>query len=288
MEGQRKFNTFGSSATSLSRKSELESSKPSFILKIDRAHKHLEDLKAEIHKWVQSDNCSSVLNQDSADPKKFVLFANARRVPEQPFSLLIGDVVQNLRSALDHLVFAISDCHAGGLTEDQKTIPQFPICDTVKDFNKNGKRRIKLLNPAAQEIIEQLQPYNRKGGMMKPCLARLAELSNADKHRLIHLTASTVEGFRIQGVEPDMEVSACYIADGAGKLDPELDTLIAYYIIESPDPELYKRLSEKVRFDIGFADGWIYGTGVGDTLFMIEDYIRRKVIPPLLPFLSET
>jgi hypothetical protein len=104
-------------------------------------------------------------------------------------SLIFGDVVQDLRGALDHLVYALADWRTqGNIQRPDKT--QFPICDGLGDFNSKANRYLSELHPLHVAVIERFQTYNpindlwptnQQGGHP---LALLRDLSDADKHRL--------------------------------------------------------------------------------------------------------
>src|SRR5205085_1988592 len=82
------------------------------------------------------------------------------------FSLMVGDIVHGMRSALDNLVYALAVKESGAPAADGSTVLQFPIADhSLAWFNpakKKGQRdRIALLSIAARAEIERLQPYSR-------------------------------------------------------------------------------------------------------------------------------
>jgi hypothetical protein len=112
---------------------------------------------------------------------------------------VVGDCVQNLRSSLDHLVFALAEKHSGPLSEEDARACQFPI---IRDETRKGQtgagpsvfqnnvlpRDIKDLSPAAQTIIE-MQPYKLGTAYKTHFLWELGELSNTDKHRFVHVVS---------------------------------------------------------------------------------------------------
>ena len=91
------------------------------------------------------------------------------------FGILVGEMIYNLRCALDYLVYELAKLDSG--IEQNGT--QFPIVDTKNDFEGRAKgpwlRGINVTHIAA---IERLQPYNGCNWMK-----RLQECSNPDKHR---------------------------------------------------------------------------------------------------------
>lgn len=108
--------------------------------------------------------------------------------PRFRWGLMLGEVVHNLRSALDALAFALADLKTGR-REDYVT--QFPICSAgTKRFWKDDliRKQIQHIDPVHQKMIEAVQPYHAaKPARLHP-LAMLQRLSNKDKHRGVHVT----------------------------------------------------------------------------------------------------
>jgi len=94
----------------------------------------------------------------------------------QYFAPIIGDVIHNLRSTLDHLVAALIP--NGGA--DPKV--QFPFTECASTLDQTiRKGHVDLADPRAIALIRQMKPY--KGG--NDALYGLQVLDNADKHRLL-------------------------------------------------------------------------------------------------------
>jgi hypothetical protein len=104
------------------------------------------------------------------------------RLPELPSRIgaIIGDVLHNLRSALDHLVWQLAIFN--GVRKPRQGTA-YVMADSAKDF-RNACHRLIDLDPAHQAMIEERQPYNLKGKGL-PELARLRILNNRDKHRAL-------------------------------------------------------------------------------------------------------
>ena len=89
--------------------------------------------------------------------------------------VMVGQIVENLRTALDYLVFELSVKNDPELNE---RVPQFVIADDEADFQRQAKRRLRYLTDEQTGFVEQLQPYN--GNQM---LALLREMAGKGKHR---------------------------------------------------------------------------------------------------------
>jgi hypothetical protein len=94
--------------------------------------------------------------------------------PIEPLiSILVGEIIYNLRAALDYLIYELGCFDSKCIVE--KT--QFVIVDAPNDFLRESNRRLKGLDAKHIASIERLQPYH---GMQ--WLATLRDISNPDKH----------------------------------------------------------------------------------------------------------
>jgi hypothetical protein len=154
--------------------------------KLDWAERHLDALSAEIKSFMERDAYALPTEFDEADKSTVVRFKESRELPAT-WGLAIGDVIQNTRSALDHLVYQLV-LLANFTPHD---VHQFPILDQPQDWvrrvQKPPKGRRGLLDgidPTHVASIQALQPYVSTTGL--PRLAILRDFSNIDKHRVIH------------------------------------------------------------------------------------------------------
>ena len=89
---------------------------------------------------------------------------------------LVVDILEDLRTALDYMVFELSVMNTPDL--NQKT-PQFVIADTKKDFDRQSKTRLRYLTDEQRsDFVERLQPFNRN-----PILGILRDVTGQSKHR---------------------------------------------------------------------------------------------------------
>jgi hypothetical protein len=100
-----------------------------------------------------------------------------------PFSALTaaGDVVNNLRGALDHLLCQITMARRPRVTQKELRRVAFPICEDLDGYEKARKTCVQFIGPDAMKVIDALKPY--KGG--NEALWRLNEINNTAKHRLL-------------------------------------------------------------------------------------------------------
>lgn len=126
------------------------------------------------------------------DTAEWTTYAVIEQQPDAALPLVLGDCVHNLRSALDHAVFALSVKAAGrDLTEGEARDPAFPICDTQEGWTSAKARQLRFLPSGLIEVIRLAQPMlGPEDTRANWPLRVIADLDNADKHRALLVTAS--------------------------------------------------------------------------------------------------
>jgi hypothetical protein len=121
------------------------------------------------------------------DLQGFRIYIETIRDPPAALGLLLGNVINDYRSALDHLAWFIYErgSLAGKVKPSTEEQVAFPIYDTRDDFNRNLPRRLPGARTADRAIVRRYQPYQR-GKRMQPrmILARIRDLGRIDKHRI--------------------------------------------------------------------------------------------------------
>lgn len=127
---------------------------------------------------------------DRTDPALGVQWRLRRELayPER-WSVVLGDVVGNLRAALDHAMWSAVHHHSGPPSSPVRI--GFPITSTQKDFNREAKRQRDLVAPRVWEIVEALQPLHGQDKAHTAPLEIVRWMSNLDKHRFPHVVART-------------------------------------------------------------------------------------------------
>lgn len=105
------------------------------------------------------------------------------------FAVIFGEAVQNMRTALDYLVYALI-VHTSGRKPKERT--QFPIYSKAGDFFRDRKQ-ISELPGELRRRIRKLQPY-QSHSQRSTTLNQLRRLSNTDKHRLLLVTEVEIGG----------------------------------------------------------------------------------------------
>jgi hypothetical protein len=110
-------------------------------------------------------------------------------------SVILGDIVHNLRGALDHLAWQI--VASTGRNPSRSTY--FPICKTADC--RNFDQLAKQIGPEHQDLLlalEAMQPRTQLSSLPEEHeLAILNELSNCDKHRALIVRAHKLQGLMV-------------------------------------------------------------------------------------------
>jgi hypothetical protein len=171
----------------------------------DRAGEHMVELNRISRRFMDAE-MTLAMEQVQINPEPDVPFVFGRPdnpVPER-VAILAGDIIQDLRAALDYLVYQLAKLGTGSFQEGT----QFPIEDREDSFrnraNQAAKRGVYLRGVRPEHIaaIEQLQPY-------KGCnwTAILRDLSNEDKHRRLGLYVQNT------GIQTEFSVDPADAAD---------------------------------------------------------------------------
>jgi hypothetical protein len=115
-----------------------------------------------------------------------------REYPPLRWGVMLGDCVHNLRSALDHLVCQVTLLDGGTMEDCSQT--QFPIASKSEaQFEQMADFRIPGLSKKHRAMVKRAQPYRAGDDAWRHPLAILADLSNADKHRILSPTFSILK-----------------------------------------------------------------------------------------------
>jgi len=155
-------------------------------IKIQRAKDHIANLRREKDAWIGRKPYRLTSNVNTKGGKIMLNINVIEPIPDQ-FSAIMGDAIHNLRSALDHLVWALVIANGETPTE----VNQFPINYNLASLEKAIPKCLKGVDPKAISAIKKLQPH--KGGYGNPgneILWSLYDLDRIDKHRMILLVGA--------------------------------------------------------------------------------------------------
>ena len=254
--------------------------------KVEWARHHMKALGAQIQAYLAMQPFRDVVFDDPKTKKRLYGLELYPPIP-RTFTFLIGDVVHNLRSALDHLVWQL--VIANGETPDQGS--EFPIFYDAKfigekaKFLRAAKRKIGKCSRAAQDAIESLQPYHGgELGTHKHPLFLTHELDIIDKHRLVAVVAGHYNVTHATRVE--VKIGGKWVQ---ARNVREAGTFTTGMVLGElgPDFETKPYFEEGTEIGIAFGDqpGIRRGKRSGasgenvDILNRLYDYIALEVLP---------
>jgi hypothetical protein len=153
-------------------------------LKIWRAEKHINELWRAVEKFMEKRPFRLIVKHRPKANEYLIVTKRYHKIPD-PWSLMIGDVVHNLWSALDLAVYAMASDKAPDPHE-----LMFPFVRKEKDLvGKIKSTQVEFAGTEVIEYIHALKPY-RDGHKI---LSGIYRLDTRDKHRLLILTGQVLD-----------------------------------------------------------------------------------------------
>jgi hypothetical protein len=246
-------------------------------LKIERADKHIDDLKTAVRSFFDS-NPYKVSHKRDPDTRKLIYYVESAQPVPIVVAAIAGDVVHCLRDALDHLtqqLYLVGTGNAKGY-RDQTS---FLISKSAKDFNSTLPGKVQGMRRDAVDAIRALEPY--PGGKGAD-LYTFHRLNNIDKHRLILTVGSA---FRSVDVGALMTTR---MEKALGKTLPAVNVFIKpadnlfplepgkELFIDAVDGEPNEKM--QFRFDVAIHEpGLIEGEPILETVVAFRDRISDIV-----------
>ena len=142
-----------------------------------RAKENYDVLVEEVRKFLY-EYVKGMIRGWNPETEGFVLqlrHPNERIMTGKPRALVV-DIVEDLRAALDYMVFELSALNTPNLNEK---LTQFVIADTKEEFDRQSRNRLRYLTDEQKtNFIEKVQPFNGN-----PMLGILRDISGQSKHR---------------------------------------------------------------------------------------------------------
>lgn len=232
--------------------------------KIERAQKNFEGLSSRIAFHCANEKVRlETATRQAADPNAG--YDEPETVYE--YSIDVGEIAYNLRSALDHLIWQLVS--ANGKSTNPRH--EFPIFIDAGDYDKSVGDQLRGLDDRQRGMIESFQPFqdNRSVG---PHLWMLHKICNIDKHRYLNVVNThSVTGAHLEGhVPPELE----HLATNRG-------TTLWYSLRDTVHEHLVKI---DVVVDVCFRDADLEAASPGyGSVIETEGIVQR---PPVVPALQ--
>jgi hypothetical protein len=160
--------------------------------RLKRAEEHFETIKSALRSYYASDahiirgHVDIKLGKVTHFDPMFVTR------PEERFHTIIGELLHNLRSSLDHLAWALVEWHRGQTTPNTS----FPICKTRPESNAQGVQPPPPLagctSPDVFAFLDRHQPYQLGTEFFQHGLWVLHRLAILDRHRHVVTHGATM------------------------------------------------------------------------------------------------
>lgn len=246
--------------------------------KLRRAKEHFGTLESEIKDWGKQQTYTRKFHIRRDGPW-YVVTADPFPIPDIRLCVIAGDVLFNVRSALDHLVWQLVLRDGNEPAENN----QFPICDEPEIFSSEIKGRKRLdgivVDGDAWAIIVGAQPY--PGSPFSPNLTVLRRLSNMDKHRTLFAQLPIASAQNIAGAigwSPNAILLEQRFSGSSLSLE-QVTELVRYRFTDQPDPNVHVKAGLPVDPCFGevVKDGWQVSPAMFNTFINIVSGIVDKV-----------
>jgi hypothetical protein len=227
------------------------------FLKIKWAKKHIADLGKERVAFLGSNPYYGIPQFNAETNRTRFILESVPDIPPE-IRLLLGDVVHNLRTALDHLACEL--VRSTGIAEPKV---YFPICETEQIYKAESGGKTIGMPEGAKEIIDRLCPYG--GG--NHLLWGLHRLDIIDKHRLLSTTTLKTSSWSVTLDKTARDYTFAFLfALKAGDVIGDLEG----------NHESDKQMS--VTPDIAFCEPGIFeGDAIFPTLTILAQYVWEIV-----------
>jgi hypothetical protein len=265
---------------------------PSYKLKIDWAGYHLKLLNQVRRGWLDGPGYRIAVEKEPKTGYTVHRAEISEPLPPQ-LLLLVGDVVHNLRSALDHLALELAianfrpDPVPGDIERDSE-FPIFPYMTEAGEFGEerffrtkrnspepapgSGLSKLRGIDPDALRIIEGIQPYHRRIAFWEDPLWVIHELDRIDKHRRLNVVAYGIVQTIISKGDIDVRKMG-----HSGPVEDGTELLS----FKSSDPNVHADTTREISFGQGSPAEYEF---VVPALARLREFVGQEIVPLLEPY----
>jgi len=219
--------------------------------KLARGIKHVQTLRAEASAFEDGEAYVFSVESETRSSQEIAYqwFATEHHSPCDDWPLLAGEAIQNLRSALDHVVWrAWRDAGNPGIGDHT----QFPVAIDAPGFRSQAGYMLQGIPQPIRTLIEEAQPYKRTPQTpARDALQLLRTLSNIDKHRDLAAVASAATlrsiGSWGERIYYAFDKFAPYMPLGHGKT--EIYSFSARSVAEIEEMNVHPHFTYEVRIE---------------------------------------
>ncbi len=249
--------------------------------KVKRAKHHVRELNDVLQAFFAAHPYVIGTKRNPETRQLIYYLVSVREVPTM-VDVIAGEVLQNLRSALDHLAYQL--VLVGTAQPGPFNHVYFPIFNSAKEYESGKLGQIKGMRQDAIDAIDAIKPY--KGG--NDTLWQLHRLNVVDKHRLLVTVGSSFQSLDIgptlsrglRALIPDEQKRAA-MPDLSLFLRPQ-DNLFPLkagdeLFIDQPDAEPDEH--QQIRFAVVINEpGVLEGEVIVETLRQMVDLVDHVVL----------
>jgi hypothetical protein len=249
--------------------------------KIERAKKYIIELEANVRTFLDA-NPYKVSAKRNPQTRQLIYYLSEVTQTPISFPVIVGEVIQNLRSALDHLAYQLYLVGTNSISSPARHI-YFPIGGdptAAAKYETFFKGKVKGMRQDTVDAIKAIEPY--EGGNGHDFWV-LHTLNNIDKHRLLVTVGSAYQGFDAgalmiqrlrQATGRDIPEVSVYLTPADNlfplKVGDEL-------FIDAPDAELNEKM--QFRFDVALNEpGVVEGKPVLPLVQQLADLVANTVV----------
>lgn len=266
----------------------MSADRRSWHLKVDRAEQHLEEVKAYMGAYAAKHPYEAVRTRQPKGQRHIWLYRlKMLEQPDPMIAVIIGEILYNLRSALDHIAVSMAP-------RDRKSKAGFPVEVTdpfAKDISgtfiygeerrRSFTSKIKGIQADAVAMIMHAQPYTRQYSEIET-LALLNRLENADKHReLVTL------GVGVMDIRTIITAPKAAIQQRADGFREDGEEVAKFGFIESlPPRESEVKVDVRGTASVAIKVGGLLGNLImPQTLEILIAWMRDETIPEFSPYI---
>jgi len=253
--------------------------------KIARARQHFTSYKNAEKRFFTGRKLPLVSTRQEFDPddESWVVRIDQVVLPPLRWATILGDFTNNLRGALDNMVYEIAFIDQRGQSVSGTA---FPIATDEADFDgKNLQARIKALSKPHRAVIKGLQPYHGWNGQGdRHPLYVLADLSNDDKHRVVQPALIAPTEFKRQfphhgtNCRVDRKRGLGGGTSMVGRpLEPDTEVARIPLVVTGPEPQMEVKCEASGA--VGLRDGTFLTSFMEDAIRYVADAV--KTVAPI-------
>jgi len=159
------------------------------LAKLDRAEEHRLEFDELVEEYVGGEPYTIYSQYDPETGWHTLRWQALREPPLQRLALVFGDMISNLRTTLDYLVWQL--VLAAGNRPGRRT--SFPVVRRAKDWEVQSRTALSGIERRWAEEVESRQPFQRPDRPSIHPLAILDHVNNLNKHRFLPVALLSVE-----------------------------------------------------------------------------------------------